>query len=338
MIPRDPVAELWLTRPRGRSSSSLTIPVKRDDGRLAWLSVGQFLTLMWLRRRMRYSRGETTLATIAAATGTHAGAVTHRLDRLASLGLIGRHSRVGRGHRTRYWPGRPSSRRPAGASPTVNVATSTPYGGLIRAYVSRAGVSRDAARGGSPPGPPGGGTIPQRGRRRPPRLIYELCPLDGGKARLTAWRLMSTTARLVALWTGECPRCSRIIVAPLVIDLARDGEAIPTAGDILGSAPINLTGDGRPVHRWTPPAAIAPARFERLREIALEVIAGGELDEDQTGRLGARYLGWRPERIPQPAVRVVDPPDAPAARAAAWAEARDWRRVRYSQPGSGDST
>jgi len=79
---RDPLAELWALSPRRRSSGSLSVPVKHPaSGNLVWLSIGQWLTLLWLRRRMRYGRGETTLVLIGAATNAHAGTVTHRLDR-----------------------------------------------------------------------------------------------------------------------------------------------------------------------------------------------------------------------------------------------------------------
>lgn len=350
---RDPLAELWARAPRRRSSGSLTVPVKHPaTGTLVWLSVGQWMTLLWLRRRMRYGRGETTLVLVGAATGAHAGTVTHRLDRLAQLGLIGRRSRPGRGHRTIYWPARSTAgvpahrgdcrrhthaRRPGPPPVGLNVAPSTASGGLIRAYVSRGGLIRAANRSGSPtPALPAGGSEPRIGRRRPPRLIYEQCPRDGGAVRLVAWRFRQDSARLVALWDGVCPRCGSVVIAPLVIDLPGDTWQLPTAGDVLAAAPIRFTGDGRRHPRAVPPSIPPGPRLERIRDLAAAVIAGAEVDPDQAGILGARWLGWRPERIPQPAVIAGDVAELTTLRAAAWSAVRDWRPVRYSQPTDDD--
>jgi hypothetical protein len=320
------------------SARGLTIPVRdpfgaRGAGGFRWLSPGQFAVLMHLRRRMRHNRGVTTLAAIAAATGGDPGTVTHRLDRLASLGLIGRRSTRGRFGSTRFWPPRRRS--------SANVVTPTPFGRFSRAYVRREDVRRIVERTGRPltPASPQGsaGESPGRWRRvRPPRLMWERCPEDGRSVRLARWRWTWTSARFVGVWDGECPRCHRVIVAPIVVDLPpRDRRPVP-AGPIL--AAIAPSG-GRPgasssvdpvIPGYVSPAAdsVSPARQDAARSF-LELLR----DQDQRAAIGVRYLGWTEHRDSHPLDLTGLPAEAAELRLAAWDAGLRSVRVRYSQPG-----
>lgn len=330
---RDPVAELWAGRSRGRRSRALAVPVKRLDGSLVWLSPGQFALLVYVRGRMRHGRGRLTLAQAGDALDAYPGSLSRRLDRLAQLGLVGRRSRVGRGNGTTVWPPRIG---PRWWSPVANVATSTATRSLyVRSWLSRDYYQRS---GGSPPAgaaPPRGALPPpvagQRPRRRPPRVLYQPCP-RGHRVRLARWRFLIRDRQLQGVYDGWCEPCGIALVAPVTVELPRDGLApIPAAVRFTGARPAPSADQA------TPARSALAARF----------LADGELTPALMADIGAAYLGWRPPRDSQPAPLVAGAGELDDARRSAWSLA-DPRysqprppaegppsSVRYSQPGAG---
>lgn len=342
-----------MTEPR---RSCRTVWRERTPGGDAWLTINQAATLMFLRRAMRWGRGYTTLDRIATATGIDRSLASRHLDRLSQLGLVGRRSRPGRMGGTTFWPGRHSTRHGGDCARHRltswcrggNVASSTPYGGLNHArgaYVTTGGTVRAWTRGGAPPAggeraagrPPvgaGTGAGPRR-YRRPPRLLYERCPSDGGMARLSARRYVVTAGRLAALWAGSCPRCGQVLVG--LVAAAAGGGGLEPVGALLSSrraesvivaSSDGSAGAGGP--HLPPPA-------DHRAALAAEVIAGG-VPAEVANRLRVDYLGWREDRNEPVASVLVGPAsERDELLAGAWSIVRDWRPVRYSQPHSGDS-
>lgn len=159
-----------------------------------------------------------TLDDAAAAVGLDRSSISRGLDRLASLSLIGRRSRPGRGHRTVVWRiGKTRAlierARRASAEHSGNVATSTPFGG----YLSREGLAA------------AGGTL-RRGagsarRLTPPRLLYARCPA-GHRVRLARWNLRRSPdgRRADGTWTGWCRRCAAPTSTSLTMQLPGDAR------------------------------------------------------------------------------------------------------------------
>lgn len=326
---RDPVAELYAARAAGRHRSTLLVPVQVPYTRQTtyWLTLSQYLTLAWLRRRMRHHRGETTLERMAEQLGTTPGALVHRLDRLAQLSLIGRHSTRGRHGRTRFWPPRrarvalEAGRR---AGRTGNVVTSTPFGG----YLSREGLSRAlrgstgppltrSPAGGPPPAAGGGRSRSDRRARRPPRLLYGRCPLDGARVRLsrrelqvTDWRHHGGPRRIRGLYGGRCARCRALSIAPLDVGIPRP-EALRPRGP--GDAPplvVNRTPErARAAAEILDSGLVAePEVRERLR-----ALWAPDRPREYDALAAARDAGLPPlPRRELPVLVASDPADTPA--------------------------
>lgn len=195
-------------------ASALVWPKReRWSGVTYWLSSGQRSLLFWIEARIAKGHHEFTIDQAAAAVGLDRSNISRGLDRLASLSLIGRHSRPGRGRRTRVWRIGRTRVLAERARPqaTGNVATSTPYGG----YLSREGLSvgsgavrsgREAAR-----------------RLAPPRLVYDRCPA-GHRVRLARWlaRTSPDGSRLDGSWKGWCRRCGAPHAVRLSLELRTD--------------------------------------------------------------------------------------------------------------------
>ncbi len=306
---RDPLAELYAERARGRSSSTLLAPVTHPfTGRVYWLSIGQFLTYAWLRRRMRHERGETTLERIAADLATSPGRISRRLDRLAAWGLIGRHSTRGRFGRTRFWP--PRARRAAlpRPAPGANVSPSTPFGGfLTREGLTAAWQRRRARR--LPPRPPGGG--PSRAGARPPHLLYERCPLEGGSVRLERWQATLLAARheagprrLRGHWGGACRRCGALLVGIVDVAIPREQSQPVAVGVVLAERFRHVAGGRDPAVDVRP--VVEPSSARR-HELALELLASGEIEDAYVrDAIRARHAPELPSGL------EPDPPVAPA--------------------------
>lgn len=201
------------------SSSALSWPKReRWSGQTYWLSRGQRSLLFWIEARMAKGHHTFTIDQAADAVGLDRSNVSRGLDRLASLSLIGRRSRRGRGHRTVVWRigrTRALAERAAGPpSPTGNVATSTPYGGYL---------SPEALANGS-----GGGRGGLRSARRltPPRLLYARCPA-GHRVRLDRWQLRRSPdgSRVDGTWRGWCRRCGSWTSTQLTLEAPRDDRA-----------------------------------------------------------------------------------------------------------------
>ncbi len=198
------------------SSSALSWPKReRWTGQTYWLSAGQRSLLFWLEARMARGWHTFTLDDASAAVGVDRSNISRGLDRLASLSLIGRRSRPGRGHRTVVWrihKNRALAERARRAAPDAgrNVATSTPYGG----YLSREALA-------SAPGGSGRGSGSAR-RLAPPRLLYARCPA-GHRVRLARWSVRRfPDGRADGTWTGWCRRCASWTGTAVTMQLRTD--------------------------------------------------------------------------------------------------------------------
>lgn len=200
------------------SSSALSWPKReRWSGQTYWLSRGQRSLLFWIEARMARGHHTFTLDQAAEAVGVDRSTISRALDRLASLSLIGRRSRPGRGKRTVVWRiGRTralAERARPPAEPTGNVATSTPYGGYL---------SREGLKAASGDGRRGAGSAR---RLAPPRLLYARCP-DGHRVRLSRWILRASPDghRMDGTWRGWCRRCRAWTAEQLTLELPVSGR------------------------------------------------------------------------------------------------------------------
>lgn len=242
------------------SAAALSWPKReRWSGTTYWLSRGQRSLLFWCEGRMAKGHHAFTLDQAAAAIGVDRSTVSRALDRLASLSLIGRRSRPGRGHRTVVWRiGRARAlaerARPPGA--TGNVATSTPFGGYLSRealIVGSGGVrsGRDAAR-----------------RLAPPRLLYARCPA-GHRVRLARWLLRASPdgSRLDGTWKGWCRRCRAAVDTALSLTVEPSGRE---AHGLRRRARANAVADGRmdPAAFREAEAADQPPAMDRAGRVA----------------------------------------------------------------------
>ena len=192
---------------------ALVMPVRNAAGELFYLSVGQRVTLSYLFHRVRAGR-VIKLREAAATMGTTAGVMSKRLDRLASLGLIGRQSHRGRSGRTVLWiptPRRVAMRRMVrelGCTCsrclgwTGNVPTSTPRGFITRERLTGqpAGIGGGTPRRGAPEPKP---------RRIPPRVLFSRCP-SGHMAHINRTGYSESGGTVRASWSGYC-RCGSLV-------------------------------------------------------------------------------------------------------------------------------
>lgn len=226
-----------MARPRGRGVRSLHIPVTTADGRRVWLTPGQRLLLMYVRARVLRGAGPFTLAQAADALGSSRGTISRQLDRLASLSLVGRQSRRGRGHRTLVWlPGARRARMEWARPTWRNVATATPYGGYLSASRYRERIAPRPAGGGTPPAAAGGAPNASRAAltRRfstPPVVLWGQCP-GGHRFPLRRRRYALSRRGLEGSWEGRCRRCDAPVVETITAELLppkSGGGLVPVA-------------------------------------------------------------------------------------------------------------
>lgn len=201
-------------------SSALRWPKReRWSGQSYWLSSGQRSLLFWIESRMAKGHHTFTLDQAALAVGLDRSNISRGLDRLASLNLLGRKSRPGRGKRTVVWRigqtrALADRARWASTNPARNVATSTPFGG----YLSREALAVIGSNAGR-------GVLSAR-RLSPPRLLYARCPA-GHRVRLARWTLRRWPdgSRIDGSWKGWCRRCAAFHSVQMSLELPGDDRA-----------------------------------------------------------------------------------------------------------------
>lgn len=206
--------------------SRLIWPARSSSEQTVWLSSGQRSLLFYLRAEMSHGRHVFSHEQLSRAAGIHPSNVTRGLDRLASLGVIGRRSSRGCLGRTIVWDRRrrAAARRPR--SLRANVATSTPFGG----YLSREGWHRAVSTG------------EDRAVRRltPPRMLYGRCAA-GHRTRLERWTFRrwpggdrTVLRSFEGVWRGFCRRCQeRVTLADRITVPAPSAVGPVRAGVVL---------------------------------------------------------------------------------------------------------
>jgi hypothetical protein len=208
--------------------SRLIWPARTHDERTVWLSSGQRSLLFYLRAEMGHGRHAFSHEQLSKAAGIHPSNVTRGLDRLASLGVIGRRSSRGCLGRTIVWDRRhrAATRRPANRR--ANVATSTPYGGFITRERWRSLVAAGDDRAVR--------------RLTPPRTLYGRCAA-GHRARLTRWAFRrwpganrTELRTFEGVWVGDCRRCGERVrlTDRITVPAPAGGQSWQRAGTIAG--------------------------------------------------------------------------------------------------------
>lgn len=243
------------------ASRDRTVPVVTVDRRRLLLTPGQYATLLYVRHRVA-GAGPVTIASMAEVMQVRPGRIVERLDRLTQLGLIGRSSAVGRGHRTLLWVPR-RGRLLHGPDRWQIVRTATPFGGFLsREALERRGW-RLAGSSGTPPGPvradpsladppnetparpgtpPVGGPAPTSRPRRypyPPAHLAATCP-RGHRMRLERTSWAPRPRRLEATWRGRCRVCAIGSPQELRLELDVGPPARPSSPTVGSPAWLEL--------------------------------------------------------------------------------------------------